>query len=244
MNEVLFYFINIYGVEFSNLYVAVKKLLMINILLVNNEYFCYFTHKINNIMKNLKTDKFFSDINFESIVDTIKGVYMSDGAMSTLLDFERVLDEADLYAFRNWILGELVDGPVIGRYSCKCTFMWPYKLMPDPRAITRLTTIGCKIAISTGEIKIPVEVKSYDDFIPGTRYPKLVSRKVWFVEIEIPFELMDDIKEGSIELADQTIDLSEIQDAYDEDLDSALNDKTGVKTMADQINNGPEEGII
>jgi hypothetical protein len=44
-------------------------------------------------------------------------------------------------------------------------------------------------------------------------------RKVWFVEITIPFELMDDIKEGSIDLAGATIDLSEIEDAYDEDLD-------------------------
>ncbi len=185
-------------------------------------------------MKNLQTDKFFSDINFDSIVDTIKGVYMSDGAMSTLLDFERCLDEADIYAFKNWIVGELVDGPVIGRYSCKCTFMWPYKLMPDPRAITRLTIVGCKVAISKGEIKVPVAIHDPDDFISGTRYPKMTPRKVWYVEIEIPFELMDDIKEGSIELADQTIDLSEIQDAYDEDLDSSMTDESAVDTMADQ----------
>jgi len=185
-------------------------------------------------MKNLRTDKFFSDINFDSIVETIKGVYMSDGAMSTLLDFERCLDEADIYAYKNWIIGELVDGPVIGRYSCKCTFMWPYKLMPDPRAISRLTIIGCKVAISKGKIKVPVDIKSTDDFIPGTHYPKLVPKKVWYVEIEIPFELMDDIKQGSIELADQTIDLSEIQDAYDEDLDTAMSDKNSVDTMTDR----------
>jgi hypothetical protein len=187
-------------------------------------------------MKNLKTDKFFSDINFESIVDTIKGVYMSDGAMSTLLDFERCLDEADLYAYRNWLMGELVDGPVIGRYSCKCTFMWPYKLMPDPNGIARLTTVGCMVAMSKGEITVPVTVDSFDDFVPGTRYPKTAKRTVWYVEIEIPFELMDDIKEGSIELADQTIDLSEIQDAYDEDLDTALSDESSVDTMADEAN--------
>lgn len=195
-------------------------------------------------MKNLRTDKFFSDINFNSIVETIKGVYMSDGAMSTLLDMERVLDEADIYAYKNWINGELVDGPVIGRYSCKCTFMWPYKLMPDPRAISRLTTIGCKVAISKGEIKIPVDVKSYDDFIPGTRYPKVSPRKVWYVEIEIPVELMDDIKQGSIELADQTIDLSEIQDAYDEDLDTVMSDKSSVDTIADRASGQGGMGMM
>jgi hypothetical protein len=170
-------------------------------------------------MKSLPADKFFNDIDFVSIVDTIKNIYASDGSMSTLLDYERVLDEADLYAFKNWKYGELVEGPDVGRYNAKCIFMWPYKLMPDPRGGVRLTKIGCKVKYGKGEIKVPVEVKDYDDFQPGTRYPKMHNRKVWFVEIIIPFDLMEDIKEGSIDLADQTIDLSEIQDAYDSDLD-------------------------
>lgn len=185
-------------------------------------------------MSTLPADKFFNDINFVSIVDTIKGVYMSDGAMSTLLDYERVLDESDLYAYKNWIVGELVDGPVVGRYNCKCTFMWPYKLMPDPRGALRLTNVGCKVTFGKGEIKVPVEVKDYEDFVPSTRYPKMVKRKVWYVEIVIPFELMDDIKEGTIDLADQTIDLSEIEDAYDEDLDDSMSDEDSVDTQADE----------
>ena len=185
-------------------------------------------------MNTSPADKFFNDIDFVSIVDTIKGVYMSDGAMSTLLDFERVMDEADIYAFKNWSTGELVDGPVVGRYNCKCIFMWPYKLMPDPRGALRLDKIGCKVTYGKGEIKVPVEVKDYEDFVPGTRYPKMAKRKVWFVEIVIPFELMDDIKEGSIDLADQTIDLSEIEDAYDEDLDTAMSEEDTVETQADQ----------
>lgn len=185
-------------------------------------------------MKTLPADKFFNDIDFVSIVDTIKGVYMSDGAMSTLLDFERVMDEADVYAFKNWIHGELVDGPVVGRYNCKCVFMWPYKLMPNPKGALRLANIGCKVTYGKGEIKVPVEVKDYEDFVPGTRYPKMAKRKVWFVEVVIPFELMDDIKEGSIDLADETIDLSEIEDAYDEDLDSSMTADDTVDTQAEE----------
>ena len=171
-------------------------------------------------MKSLPADRFFNDIDFVSIVDTIKNVYMSDGSMSTLLDYERVLDEADVYAFKNWKHGELVQGPNVGRYACKCVFMWPYKLMPDPRAALRLINIGCRVTFGKGEVEVPVEVKDYDDFNPGTRYPKMHKRKVWFVEVVIPVDLMDDIKEGTIDLADQTIDLSEIDDAYNEDLDN------------------------
>ena len=190
---------------------------------------------INTIMKNLPANKFFNSIDFVSIVDTIKNIYMSDGAMSTLLDFERVLDEADIYAFRNWSLGELVQGPDTGRYNAKCVFMWPYKLMPDPRAALRLTKIGCDVVFGKSSIEVPVEVKDYDDFVPGTRYPQMKKKSVWFVEITVPFELMNDIKEGSIELADQTIDLSDLEDAYDEDLDQVTSNDS------DQDDNAGED---
>ena len=77
-------------------------------------------------MKHETADKFFDGVDYVSIIDTVKGIFTSDGSMNTLLDFERVLDDADLYAFRNWELGELVQGPDVGRYSVSCVFMWPY----------------------------------------------------------------------------------------------------------------------
>lgn len=170
-------------------------------------------------MKHKTADDFFNSIDYVSIIDTIKGIYTSDGSMSTLLDFERVLDEADLYAFQNWELGELVQGPTVKRYTVTCVFMWPYKLMPDPRGAKRLLAVGCKIKFANTKIKVPVEIESYDDYIDGTKYPKSKEREVWLVSIEIPVELMDDIKEGSIDLAEQSIDLDELDDAYDDDLD-------------------------
>lgn len=170
-------------------------------------------------MNKKSADNFFNDINFVSIVSTIKGVMTSDGSMSTLLDFERVLDEADLYAFENWIKGELVQGPISKRYTVKCVFMYPYKLMPNPMGVKRLLVLGCNVEFAKSQIKVPIEVKNYEDFVQGTRYPKMIERKVWFVSIEIPKQLMNEIKEGSIDLADKAIDLEEIDQAYEEDLD-------------------------
>lgn len=164
-------------------------------------------------------DKFFQDVDYVSIIDTVKGIMTSDGSMATLLDYERVLDEADLYAYKNWELGELVQGPDVKRYTVSCIFMWPYKLMPDPRACKRLASIGCKIKFKKTHIKVPVEVLDYEDFVPGTRYPKMSKRHIWLVYIEMPKELMDEIREGSIDLADQTIDLEELSDSYEDDLD-------------------------
>lgn len=164
-------------------------------------------------------DDWFNSVDYVSIVSTVKGIYTSDGSMSILLDFERVLDDADLYAYNNWLAGELVQGPNLGRYDVTCVFMWPYKLMPDPRGAKRLLALGCKVEFAKSGIKVPIEITNYDDFVPGTKYPRMKQRKIWFVKITVPLDLMDDIKEGSIDLAGQTIDLADIEDAYDEDLD-------------------------
>jgi hypothetical protein len=169
-------------------------------------------------MSNNPSDTFFNNIDYPSIIDTIKGLYSSDGTMSVLLDFERVLDEADLYAYKNWEIGELVSGPDIGRYTVACMFMYPYKLMPDPRGSKRLLKVGVNIKYKKTTIKVPMEIDSPDDYKPGTHYPKLEDREIWLVRIEMPKELMDDIREGSIDLAGQTIDLDELDSAYDDDL--------------------------
>jgi hypothetical protein len=184
-------------------------------------------------MKHLTADKFFDNVNFVSIVDTVKGIFTSDGSMNTLLDFERVLDESDLYAYRNWDLGELVQGPDVRRYSVSCIFMWPYDLMPNPKGARRLTNIGCNVKFAKSKIKVPMEIKNYDDYVPGTRYPKMEERKIWFVYIEIPKELLDDIKEGSIDLAGQTIDLEDIDNAYDKDLEKTTDDAENEGVQAD-----------
>lgn len=180
-----------------------------------------------------KADDFFNSIDFPSIVDTIKGVFTSDGTMNTLLDFERVLDESDLYAFRHWDLGELVDGPEIKRYNVSCTFMYPLKKMPDPRGAKRLLAVGCNIKFKKTKVKVPVEIKDPGDYKPGTHFPKMTEREIWLVRIEMPKTIMNDIREGSIDLAGQTIDLSDLDDAYADDLDKEGNETN--ETSQDQM---------
>ena len=153
------------------------------------------------------------------VADNIKDLYLSEGSLLTLLDFERVLDELDLYAFKNWQLGELVEGPDISKYKVSCIFMWPEKLMPDPRGARRLLPFDCTIKYKKTMIKIPIKIEEPDDYIPGTHKARLIEKKVWLVEITMPKSLMADIRTGSIELEDQTIDLEDLDSAYEEDLD-------------------------
>jgi len=168
----------------------------------------------------MKKKTFIDSPEWTAIVDNIKGIMISDATVQTLMDFERVLDEADLYAFKNWGLGELVDGPIIGRYTVTCTFMWPKSLMPDPRGAKRLLPIGCKVGFKKTGIKVPVQIEKPSDFKPGTHYPKLIDRTVWLVNIVIPKNLMEDIREGSVDIADQEIDLEDLDDAYSKDYDT------------------------
>ena len=60
-----------------------------------------------------------------SIIQNIEQIYGSNNSLNLLKDFERVIDELDIYVYDNWIDGELVEGPIETRYFVECTFMWP-----------------------------------------------------------------------------------------------------------------------
>jgi len=164
-------------------------------------------------------DLFKNHEDYWQVSKNIQDLYLSEGSLLNLLDFERVLDEFDVYAFRNWKYGELVEGPDIGKYKVGCIFMWPEKLMPDPRGGKRLLPFDCDVNFKKTKMKIPVKIESPSDYRPGTHTAKIMEKWVWLVEIVMPKSLMDDIRTGSIELEGQDVDLQELEDAYDEDLD-------------------------
>ena len=153
------------------------------------------------------------------VAENIRDIYMSEGSLLTLLDFERVLNELDLYAFKNWSMGELVQGPVVTKYRVSATFMWPEKLMPDPRGARRLLPFDCKISYKKTNMKVPIRIMDPSDYRPGTHKAKISEQKIWLVEIVMPKALMSDIRTGSIELEDQDVDLRDLDDAYEQDLD-------------------------
>jgi len=168
-------------------------------------------------------DLFKDHTDYWQVADNIRDIYMSEGSLTTLLDFERVLDEVDIYAFKNWEIGELVDGPEIGKYRVTCTFMWPLRMMPDPRGGRRLLAFDCEVEYQRKEIKIPIKITDPSDYRPGTKKAKLMTRDVWLVTITMPKALMNDIRTGSIEMEDQDIDLDELDQAYEQDLDKEEN---------------------
>ena len=155
------------------------------------------------------------------VIENTKDIFMTDSALNSLLDFERVLDELDLYVFAHWKEGELVEGPVYEKYFVTCTFMWPHKMMPDPRGGERLLDYDCEVYYAKDQLEYPIKIKNPDDFEPGTKMPKMAKKPVWLVTIVMPKKLMQEIQQGSLELESATLDLEDIESAYEEGEESA-----------------------
>ncbi len=159
------------------------------------------------------------DVDYWNVAKTIKELYLSDGSIVALLDFERVLDQIDLYAFKNWDIGELVQGPEIGRYTVTCTFLWMKDKMPDPSGAKRLLPFDCTVKYKLTKMEVPTKIENYDDFRPGTKKARLIETDIWLVEITMPKDLITDVQTGSMELEGQDIDLADLNMAYEQDLD-------------------------
>lgn len=177
-------------------------------------------------------------VEISNIIENNKTIYMSESSLETLMDMERVLDQLDLYAFKNWRRGELIEGPIREDYWVEASFMWPYKLMPDPDGAKRLLEYRVKVEYGNDTLTTPVKVESPNDYRPGTKKPKLKEDKVWVVKMRMPVEMIEDIKEGFIELEGQDIDVQDLEDAYAQNLeDTTSMDAQVAATPGEEITN-------
>lgn len=130
------------------------------------------------------------------IIKNIEALTTDNNSFKILKDFERVIDDLDLYVYENWEDGELVVGPEIYRHTVTCKFMWPYKNMPDPEGGARLLDYGCKISYQMEDLMVPRKVYKPSDYRPGTKKGKIDAHPVWIVTITMPKKLMQDIFQG------------------------------------------------
>jgi hypothetical protein len=130
------------------------------------------------------------------VITNIQDLYENNSSLAALKDFERVLDEMDMYVYKNWIEGELAYGPKVDRHWVTAGFMWPRDKMPDPMAAKRLMEIGCKIGYQKTHLLEAREIKKPDDIRPGTKKGKMDRKPIWMVEITMPRKLVADIYKG------------------------------------------------
>ena len=137
------------------------------------------------------------------IIRNVQSLYAVGPTLNILKDFEWVLDELDVYVFANWEEGELLSGPVDSRHFVTCSFMWPADKMPDPSGGKRLLDRGCKVTYAKDELLKPREIKSPEDYRPGTVKGKIDAHDIWVVQIKMPKELIGNFKHGKDEIESQ-----------------------------------------
>ncbi len=130
------------------------------------------------------------------IIKNIESIYDSNTSFQVLKDFERVIDELDIYVYTNWKAGELVKGPIISRHWVECEFMWPQDKMPDPEGGKRLLDYDCKVTYAKDHLIVPRKIEDPDDIRPGTKKGKLDRTPIWLVNIKMPKKLIADIYTG------------------------------------------------
>jgi hypothetical protein len=128
-----------------------------------------------------------------NIIKNVESIYDSNTAFNVLKDFEKVLDELDLYVYKNWEDGELAMGPKIERHWVTCSFIWKRNNMPDPMGGKRLLDYDCKVRYSKDTMIVPRKITKPDDVRPGSKKGKLDRKDIWIVEIQMPKKLIMDI---------------------------------------------------
>ena len=134
------------------------------------------------------------------IIKNVQSLYAVGPTLNILKDFERVIDELDVYVFQNWADGELLSGPVDSRHFVTCSFMWPEDKMPDPAGGKRLLDRGCKVTYKRDELLKPRKIKGPEDYRPGTVKGKIDAHPIWVVEIKMTKELIGNFKHGKDEI--------------------------------------------
>lgn len=128
----------------------------------------------------------------DTIKSTLVNISKGEGILDMLLEFERTLDNVELFAYKNWLLGELVAGPFISRYWFKVTLMFPAKMMPDPDAGLRLLKLGAKVSFRKGTFNKPVKVSGPQDWANiTTKKAKMAHHPVWLVDIDLPIKYIE-----------------------------------------------------
>jgi hypothetical protein len=179
-------------------------------------------------------------IEIDTIYTTLDDIYGSDNVLDILIEFERVFDQLDIYVFKNWSKGEVVEGPKVDRYWITVTLMYPYKLMPDPEGARRLIDHGCKVWFGKDILKHVAKIQgpeSYERDRDGSLEPKIIKSPVWLVKVTMPRHFVDEIQTDKIQAGNVDIDMDDVTSAYDEN----LNDDEVAKGNSNEENDSNQE---
>lgn len=146
-------------------------------------------------------------VSVKMLNDSIKKISNTNSLLDMLLEFEKVLDTSDLYAYKNWIQGELLDGPKLSRHWVTVRLIYKAEQMPDPDGAKRILMRGGVVNFKKGTLLSPRKVRSFDDVTltmkadGRQRYKtKTDNHPIWIVEIKLPRKFVDEFVTDNIEV--------------------------------------------
>lgn len=163
-------------------------------------------------------------ISIKTLNDQIKYVSRTNTLLDMLLKFEKVLDDINLYAFRNWIKGEILEGPDLGRHYITVKLMYDYKEMPDPAGAERLLKIDCLVKFEKDTLACPMPAERFtnavvaQDFQDGSEPKKyeIKREQVWTVTIKMPRRFVDEFSNQDDRIdADESTETLDVKAAQD-----------------------------
>lgn len=157
-------------------------------------------------------------ISVKILNDKIEEVSKTNTLLDMLLEFEKTLDKIDLYAFKNWMKGEILEGPTVGRHYVNVKLLYPYKQMPDPEGAKRLMARDCLVKFKKDTLVTPRKVKSFDDVTMemrkdgSRRYKaKTNSEPCWVVSIDMPRRFVDEFNSEKVNVHnEEQVDSEEV----------------------------------
>jgi hypothetical protein len=170
--------------------------------------------------------------------------------LDILLQMEDVLDSLDVYCFKNWFKGEVVEGPSIRRYWLNFTLKYDYKSMPDPRGGLRLLKHGIRVEFEKAKEETPgvvskdekTETVGQDDLEPQAAQKTNPEKTddIWLVHISMPRRLVSQIATSEMDFYDDEIDVDDVEDAKDSGIDDES--EAYENPDAEQAGNGEKGG--
>lgn len=143
--------------------------------------------------------------------DQIKKISETNSLLDMLLEFEKTLDNLDLYSYANWQKGEVLEGPILDRHYCTVKLMYKESDMPDPYGAKRLLARDCLVKFRKDDLISPVKVKTFDDItmepMPDgqvRRKAKTKTEPVWVVEIKMPRRYVDEFDTDVVQADDDS----------------------------------------
>ena len=131
--------------------------------------------------------------------DQIKKISDTNSLLDMLLEFEKTLDNLDMYSYTNWQKGEVLEGPTLDRHYCTVKLMYKESDMPDPYGAKRLLARDCLVKFRKDNLISPIKVKTFDDLTVESmpdgnvrRKAKTKTEAVWVVEIKMPRRYVDE----------------------------------------------------